>query len=366
MKLNLVNIVDNVGPVNFGIWNASISQWDELSCQHNILSYLLFPKGQSLPSELQALNAFELERDAIRTFQRLAAKFNWTPQNTLVATHGCWRLPTKVGHALRQKGYRWLYCPHGMLEPWPLRQKYIRKRIALALWEKPMAMQADCIRAVSMPERENLFFLFENHENIVHLPNSIPQAFFDGRIAKPSTTCNFTFLGRLHHKKSPYETALAFSSLLPKPSSCQLVLAGPDQGEAKRIRELAATSNQDIQVPGPVFGDSKRALLQRTHFFILASKSEGMPTSVIEAMACGCIPIVTRECNLPELLDHELAIEVRSTVDSIQAGLRAAITLPRLERERLAKANSAFASSKYSSSVVAADYATLIKTILEI
>jgi glycosyltransferase involved in cell wall biosynthesis len=228
-----------------------------------------------------------------------------------------------------------------------------------------MAMQADCIRAVSIPEQKNLSSLFERHTNIIHLPNSIPQSFFDGCIAKPSTSCNFAFLGRLHHKKSPYETALAFASLNPEPSSCQLVLAGPDQGEAKRILELVATSNQDIQVPGPMFGDHKRALLQRSHFFVLASKSEGMPTSVIEAMACGCIPIITRECNLPELLDKALAIEVRSSVDSIQEGLRAAITLPRLERESLALANNAFASSKFSSNVVAANYATIIKAILK-
>ena len=51
-----------------------------------------------------------------------------------------------------------------------------------------------------------------------------------------------------------------------------------------------------IDIVGKVNHDDIEIYYQKATFFILGSHKEGGPFSLIEAMACGCIPIVT---NIP-------------------------------------------------------------------
>ena len=69
------------------------------------------------------------------------------------------------------------------------------------------------------------------------------------------------------------------------------------------------TSN--IIIKGPLDGKDKVELILDTTYFILPSQSEGFPTSILEAMTHGCIPVFTEGCNFPEALEAGVGIEIK-------------------------------------------------------
>ena len=74
----------------------------------------------------------------------------------LVHIHGLWRplLWRAQAKALRM-GLPVVLSPHGMLEPWSLRQKALKKRLALALVQGPLLRRAR-LHATSTDELEHL------------------------------------------------------------------------------------------------------------------------------------------------------------------------------------------------------------------
>ena len=50
----------------------------------------------------------------------------------------------------------------------------------------------------------------------------------------------------------------------------------------------------NIKLMGSIPNEELEVWYQKSEYFILGSHKEGGPFSLIEAMACGCVPIVTR------------------------------------------------------------------------
>ncbi|HEY7411111.1 MAG TPA: glycosyltransferase family 4 protein [Vicinamibacteria bacterium] len=71
-----------------------------------------------------------------------------------------------------------------------------------------------------------------------------------------------------------------------------LIGSGPDEEALReRGRELVAEGALAIEKPLP--NDALRAHLARFHAYVLNSEFEGMPQALLEAMAQGCVPVVT-------------------------------------------------------------------------
>lgn len=296
----VVNIVDRIDMVNFGIWNAATATAPILNAKYGVISQLWFPRTTDpIPQDLPGMiDLFPIDNpDDLPSL----------PSDTIVVTHGCWRLPTRLGYRLKKKGYPWMFVPHGMLEPWSMSQKWYLKFPYYWLFEKPQSTHADVVRAVSLPEKLNLQRIYSH---VIHIPNgNFPPK---NILAKnwTSSPLNFLFLARLHKKKGliPLLRSWKRSSLNNNPAF-RLIIAGPDDGLLGWLKnQLPGTSN--VSYIGPVFGEEKNQLLQQAHFFVLPSFSEGFPTSVVEAMQYGLIPIISEGCNFPEAFEQELAIKV--------------------------------------------------------
>ena len=318
--MRVINFVDSIERINYGIWDAAISTARYLELNHGVESHLWFPTAKNRP-DLPHLKTKGIDILTSQNIHTILLENNFKPDNTIIATHGCWQYPTRLGYNLHLKGYKWVMTPHGMLEPWSMKQKWLKKRVYFHLVEYFMMKRADAIRAVGTPEQENLSKL--KRVTLVLIPNGIHPSNIttqETRIMKP---LRYLFMARLHHKKGilPLLQAWQASSLANNPNH-QLTIAGPDDGELKAINAILNDGKiSNARYVGAVYNEEKKALLAESHFYLLPSFGEGFPTSLLEAMQNGLVPIITKGCNFPEAINEGLAIEVIPEKSSIIKGL---------------------------------------------
>lgn len=88
--------------------------------------------------------------------------------------------------------------------------------------------------------------------------------------------------------------------------------------------------------PDQVLGTEKQvAWYNRGTFVLNASASEGTPCTMLEGMACGCIPITTEVGNVPEIIEHQVNGMV---VDRTGEGFLQGIEYATKHRERMSQA----------------------------
>ena len=103
----------------------------------------------------------------------------------------------------------------------------------------------------------------------------------------------FLSVGRLTAQKDFANLIRAFA-LVREQKATRLIILG--EGELRpQLEELALELGvkEDIDLPG--FADNPYGYMNRATAFVLSSRYEGLPTALIEAMACGC-PVVSTDC----------------------------------------------------------------------
>jgi glycosyltransferase involved in cell wall biosynthesis len=90
----------------------------------------------------------------------------------------------------------------------------------------------------------------------------------------------------------------------PRPVRVELFGVDAEPGRRRLLLDLAAELGLgDVVVPGPVTGAEKDAVVAAAHCFCLPSYDEGLPMSMLEAMAVGLPVVATRVGAIPEALD---------------------------------------------------------------
>lgn len=119
-------------------------------------------------------------------------------------------------------------------------------------------------------------------------------------------------VGRLEDQKD-YETIVY--SLID--TNYKLVVYG--QGTMKgKIEELAKKNKVEVQFKGIVDNTELKNQLQNYKFYLTASKFEGNPKSVLEAMSAGCIIIASDIKNHTEFLNTENSILFEDKISLIK------------------------------------------------
>ena len=78
----------------------------------------------------------------------------------------------------------------------------------------------------------------------------------------------------------------------------------------------------EFEFPGWVYGKDKINYIYKSDIFLLPSYSEGLPNSLMEAMACGIPSIATKTGSIPDLIlpnKTGLLIDAGNTIDLSKA-----------------------------------------------
>jgi len=231
---------------------------------------------------------------------------------SFVHVHGVWE-PILKNAASIAKQYYIPYCtePHGMLDVWSMKQKRLKKRLALLLGYRKMLDGAEFTLALNADEARLLEPL-RLKTPILVIPNGIfleefavlpEKGFFRERMPELDEKRVILFLSRLHTKKGLDILAMAFVRLAKSHPQVDLVVVGPDGGAragfASLVHQLGIEDR--VHLTGPLYGEDKLRAFVDASCFCLPSRQEGFSVAITEALACGLPPVISDACHFPEV-----------------------------------------------------------------
>ncbi len=237
-----------------------------------------------------------------------------------IHVHGLWEQSTAIAARTAQTlKVPYIVSAHGMLEPWALATKRLKKFVYAHLVERRNVAGAACLHALTYAEA-NHFVRFGARSPIAIIPNGVdiprlkdPNLFLN-RFTAVAGKRMILFLARLHQKKGLDILLEAWATVSKNFPDAHLVLAGPDSdGTEAKLKHFIDQHNLQSTVlfTGMLQGNLKWSALAAAECFVLPSYSEGLSVSVLEAMGMGVPVIVTEPCNMPEVVHFHTGWEIQ-------------------------------------------------------
>ena len=164
---------------------------------------------------------------------------------------------------------------------------------------------------------------------------------------------NVLFLSRLVKEKGITEALTGFGILRSKNADVTMTVAGDGGGTAEAKRLVGELKIPDVRFVGYVSGEDKARELRRADCYVFPSYEEGMPISVLEAMAFG-LPVITRPVGaLADFFeDGVMGYMTESKAPEVLAGLMQKLLDDPAARERMGQYNQKFAWEHFSAVAV--------------
>ncbi|QSX76044.1 glycosyltransferase family 4 protein [Lysobacter arenosi] len=162
------------------------------------------------------------------------------------------------------------------------------------------------------------------------IPNSVRLPEQARAVTSPSPT--LLFMGRLGKRKGTHDLIRAFATLAALSPPPKLILAGDGDIAGARLLAEELGISQLVDTPGWVGPDAKARLLQEATAYVLPSYNEGLPMSVLEAMAHGLPVVSTPVGGIPDAItDGEDGFLVSpGDIEALSSRLRMLLSDPEL------------------------------------
>ena len=224
--------------------------------------------------------------------------------------------------------------PRGMLEPWSMRHRACKKRLAWWMYQHRDLNTASLIHATSPDEAAHVRALgFRQPIAIIANGVDVPELRWRHNARSERVVL---FLSRVHPKKGLLNLVRAWSAVRPR--GWRVVIAGPDEdGHTREVRTAAVRAGvgASFEFIGAVDGDAKLRLLQNADLFVLPTYSENFGVVVAEALANGVPVITTTGTPWSALHTERCGWWVEVGVDPLVDALALATALPDAERNMM-------------------------------
>jgi len=165
---------------------------------------------------------------------------------------------------------------------------------------KPLINQFNKVMTITRWEIPYLKSLGVAEDKIFYLPNAVSSEYFEQKINKFSGK-KILFFGRIAPIKNIPLLISAFKSISGKFENIKLILVGPIERGYESIKNSVS---ENISFEKPVHETkNKIRCLQTADIFVLPSLREGLPISLIEAMALGKIVISSKTDGGKEVIE---------------------------------------------------------------
>lgn len=289
-------------------------------------------------------------------------------QPDLLHGHGLWHPVNHwTAHAARVRNIPLILHPRGMLEPWALAHSGVKKRLAMALYQRKDIDTARVLVATAEQEYENLRSLGLK-QPIAIIPNGVPLSPVGvgnkPKIRSPEMERTVLFLSRIHGKKGLLNLIDAWAQV--RPHGWRLRIAGPNEdGHLAEVLERALRMgiSDFIDYIGVVDGEAKSTLYLDSDLFVLPTFSENFGLVVAEALAHGVPVITTQGAPWADLRRYHCGWWIPIGVEPLAAALNEAIALSDAERTEMGERGLAYVQ-RYDWGSIARDMAEVYRWVL--
>lgn len=212
--------------------------------------------------------------------------------NTVFHLHGVFMYPQYLASKFAiNNGIPYIITPHGMLEPWHMEDKKIKKKIYLNLILNKILSKSKILHAITPLEKDNLFRM-TNHKNILEIPNFIHHSNLPKNLTNESDEDYLLFLGRLHPKKGLEILIESMYKIDNKKIKLKIVGEKNDYSNELEKKIKNTTIENRIEFVGGVYGEEKYRLFANSIAFVAPSYSEAIGMVNLEAAVCKT-PVIT-------------------------------------------------------------------------
>jgi len=164
------------------------------------------------------------------------------------------------------------------------------------------------------------------------------------------------FCGRIVPEKGPEDLIEAAPTIIRQESDAQIVFCGADDSGGAYVARLKRKAN-DLGVEDRSlfigFRHDVENVLAAFDVLVLPSRQsmpEGLPLSILEGLAAGCLVVATPNSGVPEVIQSGktgFLVEAENP-EALAAGILHALTLPESEKERIRRAGRERVISEFS------------------
>lgn len=252
----------------------------------------------------------------------------WLKQNIskfdIVHIHEFFTYQTAVTSKICRKFKKpYLIQPHGSLSEFCRKSRFYFIKKLLVENFKSLVASSSAIVALNDQEKEDIAKIYPDATPKVRIvSNGLDLTEFKGVKAKdlhktykiPSEDKIIAFIGRIHFKKGLDISLEALSQIKNKLKFTFLII-GPDEGEMKNLEALAKSFGIEDRLvfTGLISGQKKLETLKGADLSLLNSRSEGLPTTLLESAALGLPIICSTGANFPEVSQFKAGFVVSNT-----------------------------------------------------
>lgn len=268
---------------------------------------------------------------------------------------------------------------HGMLAPWSMRHRWLKKRIYHFLIERHLISGCSALHFTAALEREKASpWIPAKHPTVV-----IPPAFFldeythlgpkdayRSLLPEISSVGRYIlFLGRLHPVKGIEKLIQGFAQFAATSDDVSLVIAGPgDDSYRQSLMTLARVSGvaeRVIFIP-TITGEKKLSLYRGATLFVSASYQENFGMVFAESMACETPVMMTEGVDIyPDIVQNNIGFVTTPDAGAVAAKLREALVDRRDELEEMGKRGRKWVFDTLSPAVVAQRWIDAYQSVID-
>jgi glycosyltransferase involved in cell wall biosynthesis len=203
--------------------------------------------------------------------------------------------------AARRARVPYILQAYGTLPATRERGRVLAKRAFLALWGRRTVREAAACLYLSELERNEYLAQGADPASLYPMPPplDLPEPGQVPRAAVPTVA----YLGQLHPIKRIDVLIDAFARVHAALPEARLdVIGAPSRhGDALRAQVQRLELGKAITFRGLIREEEKAGALAAAHVFALLSAAEGLPITVLEALACGTPVVLSPGCGLPQV-----------------------------------------------------------------
>ena len=319
---------------------------------HDVAIAVLYPDSEDAYPSNEHVQRLKI---ADVTASMLKAKWD------IVHLHGVWEKDLfRISKEAHRVGVQVVWSPHGMLTPWAMKFKRLKKKIAWRLYLHREMARAELLHVTAQSEVEDVRRNGLNNPVVV-APLGVRATLTDKElneikaVSQKAAQKTVLFVSRIQKKKGLLHLVEGWSGLKKMSpevtAGWKIKIVGPDQENHKAEVLSAAKSfgvECDIEFHEPLYGRAKELAYAEASLFVLPTFSENFGSVVIESLVNRTPVITTKGAPWSELKDYKAGWWIDIGVEPLRKALEEALSMSPVALQKMGDNGRRLVNERYS------------------